>query len=275
MEVFKKLHINIPFVEVLEPMPSYVKFLKDILSKKRRLGELEIIAFIEECSVIIQNKLPPKLKDPGSFTIPCTIGALFFSKALSDLGVSINLMLFFIYNKLGLGEIKPIIVTLQLAYKTLTYSRAIMENVLVKVDKFKFPVDFIALDMEKDRKIPIIFGRPFLRTTKAHINVEKRELTLRVQDQMVTFNIFQPLKFTIDHDKCFAFTVVDKDTNEMFMESHSTYPLEASLLAKFETNNQDVIERVNALNALSCVLGTEFELLDLSISSFSPMKTSN
>lgn len=92
IEVFKKLHTNIPFLEALEQMTSYVKFLKDILTKKRRLGEHKTMAFTEECIAIIQNKLPSKLKDHGIFIIPCTIGALFFSKALSDLKANINLM---------------------------------------------------------------------------------------------------------------------------------------------------------------------------------------
>ena len=92
LEVFKKLHINIPFTDALEQMPSYVKFMKEILSKKRRLSEFEIVNLTEECSAILQRKLPQKLKDPGSFTIPCTIGNSIFEKALCDLGASINLM---------------------------------------------------------------------------------------------------------------------------------------------------------------------------------------
>ena len=78
MEVFKKLHINIPFADTLEQMPSYVKFIKDILSKKRRFSDFETVNLTEECSVILQRKLPHKLKNPGSFTIPCTIGSSIF-----------------------------------------------------------------------------------------------------------------------------------------------------------------------------------------------------
>ena len=100
LKVFKKLHINIPFAEALEEMPSYVKFMKDILSRKRRLGDYETVALSEECSAIIQRKLPPKLKDPRSFTIPCIIGEHNFGKALCDLGASVNLMPFSIYRKL-------------------------------------------------------------------------------------------------------------------------------------------------------------------------------
>ncbi|XP_062100430.1 uncharacterized protein LOC133806330 [Humulus lupulus] len=87
LEVFKLLHINIPFAEELEQMPTYLKFLKEILSKKRKFEEYETVALIEECSAILQKKLPPKLKDPSSFTIPCTIGNALFEKALCDLGI--------------------------------------------------------------------------------------------------------------------------------------------------------------------------------------------
>ena len=73
MDIFKKLHINIPFAEALKQMSGYVKFIKDILSKKRKLGDYETIALSEEYSAILQKKFPPKLKDPGSFTIPCAI----------------------------------------------------------------------------------------------------------------------------------------------------------------------------------------------------------
>ena len=91
MDIFKKLHNNIPFSEALEQMPRYVIFVKDVLSKKRKLGDYEIVAMSKECNAILQKKLPPKLKDPGSFTIPCAIGNVVFERALCDLGASINL----------------------------------------------------------------------------------------------------------------------------------------------------------------------------------------
>ncbi|XP_022894042.1 uncharacterized protein LOC111408528 [Olea europaea var. sylvestris] len=115
LEVFKKLHINILFADALGQMLSYVKFKKDILSNKRKLKEHETVMLTEECSAILQNKLPPKIKDPGSFIIPCTIGDLNFSKALCDLGASINLMPLSIFRKLRLGEAKTTTISLQLA----------------------------------------------------------------------------------------------------------------------------------------------------------------
>ena len=143
MDIFKKLHINIPFIEALEQMPGYVKFMKDILSKKRKLGNYETIALSKESSAILQQKLPPNLKDPGSFTIPCAIGNAVFERSLCDLGASINLMPWSIFKKLKLREARPTTATLQLEDRSLTHPRGIIEDVLVKVDKFIFPVDFI------------------------------------------------------------------------------------------------------------------------------------
>ena len=104
-------------------MPSYVKFMKGILSRKVKLDDLDTIALTEECSVVLQQKLPPKLKDPGSFTIPCTIGKFSFDKCLCDLGASINLMPLSIFKKLNLPDPKPTYMSLQLADRSITYPR--------------------------------------------------------------------------------------------------------------------------------------------------------
>ncbi|KAL5539934.1 hypothetical protein UlMin_042973 [Ulmus minor] len=145
-------------------MPNYVKFMKDILTKKRRFGEFETVALTRECSAVLKNKLPPKLQDPGSFTIPCSIGNQYFGKALCDLGASINLMPMSIFKKLGIGEARPTTISLQLADRSIAHLEGKIEDFLVKVDKFIFPVDFIVLDYDADLEVPIILGRPFLAT---------------------------------------------------------------------------------------------------------------
>ena len=199
LEVFKKPHINIPFTDALKQMPSYMKFIKGILPKKRRLSDFETVNLIEECSAILQRKLPQKLKDPGSFTIPCTIGNSIFEKALCDLGASIDLMPLSIFRRLGLGEAHPTTVTLQLADRSLKHPRGVIEDVLVKVDKFIFLEDFIVLDMEEDKEIPIILGRPFLATGGALIDVQKGELKLRALEDEITFHVFWPMKLSADY----------------------------------------------------------------------------
>ena len=239
MEVFKKLHINIPFVDALEQMPSYVMFMKDILSQKRRLADFETVNLTEECSAILQRKLPQKLKDPGSFTIPCTIGNAIFERALCDLGASIDLMPLSIFKRLGLGEARSTTVTLQLADRSLKHPRGVIEDVLVKVDKFIFPVDFIVLDMEEDKEIPIILGRPFLSTGKAMIDVHRGELKLRVQEDEVKFNVFDAVRHPVESDTCFMAEIVEAIVSS---QSDLTDPLETSLVQNDPENMSEEAE---------------------------------
>ena len=198
LNIFKKLHINIPFMEALENMPSYVKFMKNILASKKKLEEYGTITLTEECSAILQKKLPPKLQDPGSFSIPLSIGTQVSGKALCDSGASINLMPLSMFKRLRLGEPKSTTISLQLADRSYQHPRGIIENVLVKVGKFILPTDFVILDIEEDDTVPIILGKPFLATGKAQINVQEGEHKLRVQGDEVTFHVFQPMKHPYD-----------------------------------------------------------------------------
>src|SRR5262249_16054392 len=129
---------------------------------------------------ILQNKLPKKLKDLGCFTIPCTIGSLTINDALADLGASINVMLYSMFKKLEMGTPRPTGMFIQLADRTIRHPRRIIENILVRVNKFFFLMDFVVLDMDESFKVPLILGRPFLATAKALIDVEQRKLILRV-----------------------------------------------------------------------------------------------
>ncbi|KAL0315257.1 UNVERIFIED_CONTAM: hypothetical protein Scaly_2873000 [Sesamum calycinum] len=183
-------------------MPSYAKVLKEVISNKRKWEGGEMVKLNEECSIILQNKLPPKLNDPGSFSIPCTIGNTNFDKVLCDLRVSVNLMSYSIFEKVGMHELTPTIITLQLADRSIKYPRGIVEDVWVKVGKFIIPVDFIVLDMEEDMNMPL--RKPFLAASRALIDVQKCQLTLRVNDEHVVFNMFKPMKYlhTNEHDIC-------------------------------------------------------------------------
>ncbi|KAL5575038.1 hypothetical protein UlMin_016737 [Ulmus minor] len=253
IDIFKSLHINLPFVDMLEQMPKYAKFLKEVLSNKRRLEGNEKVMLTEECSAILQRKLPQKLKDPGSFTIPCTIGDFEFDKVLCDLGASINLMPLSIFRKLGLGEVKPTTVTLQLADRSIKHPRGIIEDVLVKVDKFIFPADFIVLDMEEDREVPLILGRPFLATGRTLIDVHQGKLILRVQDEQVTFNVFEAMKFPSNVSSCFEISILDKVVAEKFHESFPSSSLEncivnGQIVGHFD--DEEILECVNNLDAL-------------------------
>ena len=150
LDIFKKIEINIPFAEVISQMPLYAKFMKEILSKKRKIAEEGIVKMTATCSVIIQQKLPAKMKDPGSFTIPYSIGKYEFKKALCDSGASINLMPLSVVQRLSLGELTPTTITLQMVDRSMAQLEGILEDVLVKVGKFVFPVDFVVMKMEED-----------------------------------------------------------------------------------------------------------------------------
>ncbi|KAI3717877.1 hypothetical protein L1987_69783 [Smallanthus sonchifolius] len=207
LDMFKQLKINLPFIEALQRMPKYAKFLKDLLKGKDRLGKLNEVPLSRECSAVITNTLPEKLTDPSIFTIPCLFGGDVRSHALADSGASINLMPYSLYEKLALGELAPTRMTLSLADRSIKCPRGILENVLVKVDKFVFPVDFVVMDMEADTTVPIILGRPFLRTAKAVIDVFDGKLTLRVGDETVTFVVAKSINLgrsgdSVDNPKC-------------------------------------------------------------------------
>ena len=167
-------------------MPNAVKILRELLANKRKLDEASHVELSIVCSAILQNKLPNKLKDPGSFTIPCLIGSLDVHNALADLGASINVMPYKMFKQLGLGKPKQTRMSIQLADKTIRFPRGIIEDVLVKIDKFIYPVDFVVLDMEEDSNAPLILGRPFLATARTIIDVGTGELTLRVGDETIT-----------------------------------------------------------------------------------------
>ncbi|KAJ9162814.1 hypothetical protein P3X46_022558 [Hevea brasiliensis] len=209
LEVLKKLYINIPFTDVISQMPSYAKFFREILSNKRRLEDYETVALTEECSAILQNKLPPKLKDPGSFSIPCHVGETSIERALCDLGASVSLMPLSICEKLKVGDLKPTTISLQLADRSIKYPVGILENVPLKVGKFFIPVDFIVLEMEEDVRTPIILGRPFLATAGANIDVKNGKLKLIVGEEEIEFNLFQHSKEPAVMNSCYRVDVIE------------------------------------------------------------------
>ena len=205
LDIFKKIEINIPFAEVINQMPTYAKILKEILSKKRKIAEEGIVNLTATCSAVIQQKLPAKMKDLGSFTIPCSIGEYEFKKTLCDSGASINLMPLSVVQRLSLGELIPTAITLKMANRSMSQPERVLEDVLVKVGKFIFPVDFVIMKMEEDTQVPLLLGRPFLATGAALIDVQKGELTLRVGNEVVHFHLNRSLEHPdVDAESCMA-----------------------------------------------------------------------
>ncbi|GKA11782.1 ribonuclease H-like domain, reverse transcriptase, RNA-dependent DNA polymerase, partial [Tanacetum coccineum] len=159
-------------------------------------------------SLILEDNLPRKEKDPGSFTLPCFINNISFNKALADLGASVSVMPFSTYTTLGLGDLVPTKLIVELANRTVKRPKGIAENVLVGIDKFTFHVDFVVLEMPEDIKTPLILGRPFLSTAHAKIDVFKRKIALRVGNDKIVLQSDKPISNIIR--KVFALSLRER-----------------------------------------------------------------
>nr|GFA55375.1 reverse transcriptase domain-containing protein [Tanacetum cinerariifolium] len=149
---------------------------------------------------MLLKKLPENLRDPGKFLIPYDFLGMEVCHALADLGASINLMPLSIWKKLSLSELTPTRMTLEPADRSITHPKGVAEDVFVKVGKFHFPTDFIVVDFEADPRVPLILGRSFLRTGRALIDVYGEEITLRVNDESITFNLNQTMRYSSTYD---------------------------------------------------------------------------
>ncbi|GJS28721.1 reverse transcriptase domain-containing protein [Tanacetum coccineum] len=217
LDMIRAVRINVPLIDVLAGMPNYGKFLKELISNKHKIEQISAAFLSDESSAMIQNKVPPKLGDPGSFLIPCNFDKTFSCNALADLGASINLMPYSLYAKLSLKTLKPTKMSVRLADRSFQYPVGIAKNMLVEVGKFTFPVDFVILEMEEDSKVPLILGRPFLHTADAVIRVKQRQLNLGVGTERIIFNIDSAMKHSYSNDDtCFSIDVIDEILEEDF-----------------------------------------------------------
>ncbi|GKB49257.1 hypothetical protein Tco_0900010 [Tanacetum coccineum] len=158
------------------------RFVLDDLKEARRVNILDAY----------ENNLSQKEKDPGSFTLSCLINNICFNKALVNLGASVSVIPFSIYTNLGLGDLSHTRMTIELADRTIKQPKGIATNVLVRIGKFVFPIDFVILDIPEDEDVPLILGRPFLSTAHVKIDVFKRKVTLRVGEEKLVFKSIKP-----------------------------------------------------------------------------------
>ncbi|GJT49119.1 reverse transcriptase domain-containing protein [Tanacetum coccineum] len=204
LDMIRAVRINVPIVDVLARMPNYGKFLKELVSNRHNLEQISLTFLSDESFTIIQNKVPPKLGDPGSFLIPCTFSKTFSCNALADLS-----------------------------------------NMLVKVGKFTFPMDFVILKIEEDRKVSLILGRPLLLTAGVVIRVKQKQLYLGVGSARMVFSIDSAMKHSYSNDDtCFSIDVIDEILEEDFntlldegskiLYSIEGTPLEDKLFAEFD-----------------------------------------
>nr|GEU97073.1 reverse transcriptase domain-containing protein [Tanacetum cinerariifolium] len=199
-QIFQDFHFDISFADALLLMPKFSYMIKSLLTNKDKLFELAKIPLNENRSAMLLKKLPGKLGDPGKYLIPCDFQGMDVCHALANLDASINLMPLFIWKKLFLPELTPTRMTLELADRFITRPKGVVEDVFVKVGKFHFLTDFVVVDFEADPRVPLILGRSFLRTGRALIYVYGEEITLRVNDEAVTFNLNQTTRYSSTYD---------------------------------------------------------------------------
>ncbi|CAN6711700.1 unnamed protein product [Malus baccata var. baccata] len=212
LETFRKVQVNIPLLDAIKQIPKYAKFLKKLCTTRKRIREKEVVHVSENVSALLQRKLPPKCKDPGSFTIPCVIGNTRFDHAMLDLGASINVMPYSVYASMNLGKLKNDGVIIQLADQSNAYPKGVLEDVLVQVDHLIFPADFYVLDMEDSTHSPpspLLLGRPFMKTAQTKIDVAKGAVTMAFGGDMINFKIYESVENTNDIRSCYAINVIE------------------------------------------------------------------
>nr|GEY75309.1 hypothetical protein [Tanacetum cinerariifolium] len=203
-EIFKEMSFEISFTDALILIPKFASTLKALIGNKEKLSEMARTPINEHCSAVILNKLPKKLGDTGKFLIPYEFPGMDECLALADLGASINLMPLSVWKELLLSKLTPTCMTLELADHSVSKPIGIAKDVSVKVGMFHFPADFVVVDFEQDPRVSLILGRCFLKTGRALIDVHKGELTLRIRNESITYNLDQTSRYSANYDQMTA-----------------------------------------------------------------------
>jgi hypothetical protein len=188
VEMIQKIHVNVPLLDVMH-VPTYARYIKDIINNKRPLPTVEVVKLTEECSAAILNQPPKRKEDPGCPTINCSIGTQHFGNALCDLGASVSIMPKVVFDKLNFTHLTPTPMHLQLADSSVRYPEGIAEDVPVRVRDYFIQVDFVVLDMEISKETPLILGRPFQSTAGAYIDVGVGEIRFNINGKEEKFQL--------------------------------------------------------------------------------------
>ena len=235
LEVLRQVKVNISLLDMIKQLPTYAKFLKNLCTVKRGFNVNEKAFLTEQVSSIIECKTPVKYKDPGCPIISFNIGSTCVEMALLDLGASVNLLPFSMYKQLGLGKLKLTTITLSLADRSIKIPKGTVEDVLIQVDKFYYPVDFAVLDTEPvavaANHVPIILGRPFLATSNAIINFRNWVMQLTFGNMTLELNIFHLSKKHMhqqvddSEEVCAIDAILEEQENELLVQDVLTREL--------------------------------------------------
>ena len=252
LEVLRQVKVNIPLLDMIKQVPTYAKFLKDLCTVKNGLNVNKKAFLTEQVSAIIESKTPVKYKDPGCPTISVNIGGISVEKALLDLGASVNLLPYSMYKQLGLGELKPTSITLSLADRSIKIPKGTIEDVLIQVDRFYYPVDFVVLDTEPvvvgPNHVPIILGRPFLATSNAIINCRNGVMQLTFGNMTLELNIFHLGKRHMHSEEddfeevCILDTILEEQAKEQQVQDILASELSECLGEQHELQEMSLVQ---------------------------------
>lgn len=247
-----EVHLTMPIIDAFMLVPQYSKFLKDAVEQKKK--EMEgMVILTHECSAIIQRlTVPRKLEDPGSFTLPCAIGPLTFERCLCDLGASVSLMPLSIAKKLGFTQYKKCKISLVLADRSVKLPIGILEDLPVKIGNCEVPTDFVVLEMDEEPRDPLIFGRPFLATAGAMVNVRDGTIDLHLEkDHTLHFDIKEMMKKPTTQREIFYIDEIDVLADDFLEELAIEDSLQHALTIERETQmieNKESDELVRRLD---------------------------
>nr|GEW83361.1 reverse transcriptase domain-containing protein [Tanacetum cinerariifolium] len=244
-KIFQDLHFDISFMDALLLMPKFASTIKSLLANKDNSFELAKISLNENCSAMLLKKFLEKLGDSEKFLITCDFPGMDVCHALADLGASINLMPLFIWKNLSLPEINPTRMTLELADRTITRHKGVAKDVVVKVGKFHFPTDFVVVDFETNPRVPLILGRSFLRTGRALIDVYREEITLQVNDEAITFNLNQTMRYSSTYDdisvnQLMSLMLLERKGSDFILEEIEAYLKDESVSPEIDHADCDL-----------------------------------
>jgi hypothetical protein len=235
-------------LDAIKHVPFYAKFLKDLCTVKRKLNVKRKAFLAEQVGVVLQNNNVLKYKDPSCPTISCFIGEHKIEKVLLDLGASVNLLLYSVFQSLNLGELKPTSVTLLLIDKSVKVCRGIIKDVLVQVDKFIFPVDFIVLDtqlVEECNSIPVILEHPFLATSNALINYRNGLMKLFFENMTLEMNVFNICKQPGDDNDLQEVDFIEKLVYDQFETTLSKTGFNESEDLQMHYSNKEIKDKTD------------------------------
>ncbi|CAN6571430.1 unnamed protein product [Malus baccata var. baccata] len=289
LETFRKVQVNIPLLDAIKQVPRYAKFLKELCTTRKINSSKEVVKVSENVLAVLQRKLPTKCKDPGSFTIPCVIGNTRFESAMLDLGASINVMPYSIYASMHLVVLKNDGVIIQLVDRSNAYPKGVLEDVLVQVNHLIFPADFYVLEIdESDHSptLPILLGRPFMKTARTKIDVFNGTLTMEFDGEVINFNLSDSIKYPSEDHSSFSIDVFNSLAHDHFEqlnddalelviargmntqnnEAVTMHPHGMNDFSLAVPHNEDVIEMVATLESLPLQPGKFFDPISISVS---------